>query len=102
MMYSETTLFISLGLGYALCVLAKKQSGALKTLGYTLGAGILAFSLVSAVIVSTAGHCGYGRMYGKGNMSKMRKMDKMRKMGKKGCPIMKMPGGMKNPAPMTK
>lgn len=39
-------LFISLGLGYVLCVLAKRQEGILKTLGYALGISILVLSLL--------------------------------------------------------
>ena len=39
-------LFLSLGLGYALCVLAKKQEGLLRSLGYGLGIGILIITLL--------------------------------------------------------
>ena len=45
-------LFLSLGLGYVLCVLAKKQEGLLKTLGYTLGISILVLSLIYALETS--------------------------------------------------
>ena len=45
-------LFLSLGLGYVLCVLAKKQQGILKTVGYTLGISILILSFISGIICS--------------------------------------------------
>lgn len=45
-------LFMSLGLGYALCVLAKKQEGILKTVGYTLGVSILVLSFLYGLAVS--------------------------------------------------
>jgi len=71
------TLFISLSMGYALCILAKKQDGILKTLGYTLGISIIALSLIVSLVSSEAGH---------GAMGKMCQM----KCGKSPCQMMKM------------
>lgn len=56
-------LFLSLGVGYALCVLAKKQEGLLKTLGYTLGISILVLSLLYGLVANCpkfASLCGRG------------------------------------------
>lgn len=40
-------LFVSLAIGYVLCILADKQKkGLLRTLGYTFGAAIIAMSLL--------------------------------------------------------
>jgi hypothetical protein len=47
-------LFISLGIGYILCVLAEKQEGLLRTLGYTLGIAIIALSLMVSAVESSA------------------------------------------------
>ena len=50
MMRGALALFISLAIGYVLCVLANKQKkGVLQTLGYTLGAAIIALSLLYSV-----------------------------------------------------
>ena len=73
MMYGMIKLFLSLSLGYVLCILAKKETGILKTVGYTLGISILVISLVSGLIVSSV--C-------------MPYMCKMGKIGKMHCPIM--------------
>jgi len=43
-------LLISLAIGYVLCVIAKKQEGVLKSLGYTLGIATLALSLLYGLI----------------------------------------------------
>ena len=45
-------LFMSLGIGYGLCVVAKKQEGLLKTVGYTLGIAILVLSLIYGLLAS--------------------------------------------------
>lgn len=45
-------LFLCLGLGYGLCVVAKKQEGVLKTLGYTLGIAILALSFLYGLLAA--------------------------------------------------
>ena len=46
-------LFMSLGIGYVLCVLAEKQKGLLKTVGYTLGIAIIALSLMASAVESS-------------------------------------------------
>lgn len=43
-------LFMSLGIGYVLCVLAEKQEGLLRTLGYTLGISIITLSLMASAV----------------------------------------------------
>lgn len=56
--------FLSLGLGYVLCVLAKKEKGLLKTLGYTLGISILILSLLYGLAASyprLSSICGMGK-----------------------------------------
>jgi len=78
MMYSGFKLFLSLGLGYVLCVLASKQKNVLKTLGYTIGVAIIVLSLLYALLASSMGCC-----------RGMCKMGKMGGMGKKACPMMK-------------
>ena len=40
MMKGALALFMSLTIGYVLCILAEKQKDILKTLGYTLGISI--------------------------------------------------------------
>lgn len=52
MIKSMFMLYVSLALGYGLCVVAKKQTGILKTLGYTIGVATLALSLLSGIIIS--------------------------------------------------
>jgi hypothetical protein len=51
-MKGAVMLYISLSLGYVLCILAKKQEGVLKTLGYALGVAILVMSLGHALLIS--------------------------------------------------
>ena len=55
-------LFMSLGIGYLLCVLAEKQKGLLKTLGYTLGIAIIALSLMASAFESTMKHMSFGKI----------------------------------------
>lgn len=43
-------LFVLLGLGYVLCILANKEKGLLKTVGLTLGIAIIALSLLADLI----------------------------------------------------
>jgi hypothetical protein len=45
-------MYLSLGLGYMICVIAKKQEGVVKTLGYTLGIAMIVLTLVSGVMES--------------------------------------------------
>lgn len=62
MMKGMITLFLSLALGYVLCILAKKQDGLLKTLGYTLGISIMALSLLGGIVESCAKNCMMNKM----------------------------------------
>lgn len=55
-------LFMSLGIGYVLCVLAEKQKGLLRTLGYTLGIAILAVSLIASAVESTMKYMSSGKI----------------------------------------
>ncbi|MBI5123910.1 MAG: hypothetical protein HZA72_00650 [Candidatus Omnitrophica bacterium] len=57
MMKGMTALFMSLAIGYILCILAKKQEGLLKTVGYVLGIAILVISLLCGAIGSITSHC---------------------------------------------
>ena len=57
-------LFVLLSAGYLLCVVAKKEKGVLRTLGYTLGISILVLSLASAFISSYMKHCEMWKMGG--------------------------------------
>ena len=64
-------LFLSLGLGYVLCVIAKKEKSVLKTLGYTLGIATIVMTLLAALMASQ--NACMNKMIG----------------GKMGCPMMK-------------
>jgi len=46
--------FLSLALGYVLCVLADKQKGLLRTVGYTFGIAIMVLTLLYGVIAAEA------------------------------------------------
>ena len=64
MMKGALALFVSLALGYALCIVANKQKkGLLQTLGYTLGASIIALSLLYSVADNCSMMCERGRMW---------------------------------------
>ena len=64
MMKGALALFMSLAIGYVLCILANKQKkGLLQTVGYTLGTAIIALSLLYSVIDSCAMMCGKGKMW---------------------------------------
>ena len=53
MMKGALALFISLAIGYVLCILADKQKkGLLQTVGYTLGTAIIVLSLLCSVVDS--------------------------------------------------
>lgn len=54
-------LFLSLGLGYALCVMAEKQKRLLRTVGYTLGIAILVLSLIYGLIGAEGKWCKFGK-----------------------------------------
>jgi len=68
MMQGAFTLFASLGIGYLLCILAKKEKGNLRVLGFTLGISIIVLSLLMALVGTYAKQCmmmsGKGGMYG--------------------------------------
>lgn len=57
-------MFMSLGIGYVLCVLAEKQKGLLRTLGYTLGISIIALSLMASAVESSVKMGPHGKMLG--------------------------------------
>ena len=64
MMKGALALFISLAIGYVLCILANKQKkGLLQTVGYTLGTAIIALSLLYSVLDSCATMCSKGGMW---------------------------------------
>ena len=55
MMKGALALFISLAIGYGICVLANKQKkGLLQTVGYTLGTGVVALSLLYSAMDNCA------------------------------------------------
>ncbi len=57
-------LFMSLAIGYVLCILANKQKkGLLQTLGYTLGAAIIVMSLAYSLADSCQTMCSKNRMW---------------------------------------
>lgn len=63
MMKGALTLFVSLAIGYGMCVLANKQKkGLLQTVGYALGSAIIALSLLYGILDSKAMMCGKGYM----------------------------------------
>jgi hypothetical protein len=63
MMKGALILFMSLAIGYVLCILANKQKkGLLQTVGYTLGTVIIVLSLLYSVLDSRAIMCGAGGM----------------------------------------
>ncbi len=45
-------LLLSLAFGYFVCVVAKKQTGILKSMGYIIGVAILVFAILYALIIS--------------------------------------------------
>ena len=45
-------IYLSLGVGYALCVVAKKQDGMLKTVGYTIGITVISLTLLFGALLS--------------------------------------------------
>ena len=56
-------LFLCLALGYILCVMAKKQTSILRTLGYTLGISIITLSLLLAFVASQSAYYWKGKSY---------------------------------------
>ena len=61
MMKGALALFMSLTIGYVLCILAEKQKDILKTLGYTLGISILVLTLLFSAMESLTRYCMYGK-----------------------------------------
>ena len=54
-------LFMSLAIGYVICILAKKQDGLLRTVGYTIGTAILTLSLLYSAAESVSQFCMTGK-----------------------------------------
>ena len=54
---SFAALCLSLSLGYVVCVVAKKQTGVLKSLGYTIGISTIVLALGTALIASYLKPC---------------------------------------------
>jgi hypothetical protein len=64
MMKGALSLFVSLAIGYVLCILANKQKkGLLKTVGYTLGTAIIVLSLLYSVLDGCMMMCQKGKMW---------------------------------------
>lgn len=64
MMKGALALFISLAIGYVLCILANKQKkGLLQTVGYTFGTAIIVMSLLYSALDSCSMMCGKGKMW---------------------------------------
>ena len=64
MMKGALALFMSLAIGYVLCILANKQKkGLLQTVGYTLGTAMIVLSLLYSVLDSCAMTCERGKMW---------------------------------------
>ena len=64
MMKGALALFMSLAIGYVLCILAHKQKkGILQTVGYTLGTDIIVVSLWYSGAESCAMMCKKGKMW---------------------------------------
>ena len=62
-MKGALALFMSLAIGYALCILANKQKkGLLQTVGYTLGTAIIVLSLLYSFLDSCDMMCGKSKM----------------------------------------
>jgi len=68
-MSSIFVFFLTLALGYALCVHAKKQKGVLQTLGNTLGIGAIVFTLLFGLFSAQGSSCPMCSKWGK--MGKM-------------------------------
>ncbi len=64
MMKGVLALFMSLAIGYVLCILAEKQTkGILRAVGYTLGTAIIILSLLYSLADSCNMMCKKGRMW---------------------------------------
>ena len=79
-MHGALALFAALSLGYVLCVLAKKQTGILKSVGYTIGISILTLTFLYGLLSSEASCYMRGKMcMMKGAMSKHCRMGSEKK-----------------------
>ncbi len=64
MMKGALALFMSLAIGYVLCILADKQKkGLLQTVGYTLGTAIIVLSLLYSVVDNCTMMCIKDKMW---------------------------------------
>ncbi|MCX5667777.1 MAG: hypothetical protein NTY34_05665 [Candidatus Omnitrophica bacterium] len=64
MMKGALALFMSLAIGYVLCILADKhKKGLLQTVGYTLGTAIIVLSLLYSVLDSCGTACVRGKTW---------------------------------------
>ena len=81
-MKSAFVLFLSLATGYVLCVLARRETGILKTVGYTLGASIILLSLLYGLLASELSPCMSGMDKHMGGMGYMHGSKMMKSM----CP----------------
>lgn len=54
-MQGTFTLFILLGLSHVLCILAKKEEGIVRTVGYTLAVCLVILSVLFIIIETDAG-----------------------------------------------
>ena len=64
MMKGALALFMSLAIGYVLCILADKQKkGLLQTVGYTLGTAIIVLSLLYSFLDNCAMTYGKDKMW---------------------------------------
>jgi len=61
MMKGVLALFMSLAIGYVLCILAAKQKGLLRTVGYTLGTAMIILSLLCSAIGNYTMTCMKGK-----------------------------------------
>ena len=68
--------FLSLGLGYVLCILARKEKSVLKTLGYTLGIAIIVMTFLCSLVASQAYYSWKGKPCMAGKMMKCMPMMK--------------------------
>ena len=63
-MKGALALFMSLAIGYVLCILANKQKkGLLQTVGYTLGTAIIVLSLLYSALDNCSMMCGKGKVW---------------------------------------
>lgn len=76
MMKEMLMLFLSVTMGYVLCVLAKRETGIMKTVGYTFGLSILVFTLSTSLIASSIKSGCMGKKFSCGPAAKYHTMNK--------------------------